>query len=142
MRLIKIISVGITIAAINSAYASPSPKTVSIPFNNEVINSVDHNGLAFNYSLNTYPATKIVCKLTNAYKSWFEFSNQGIAVESGTFGGQENVIFSTTDQTSKNSEYTIHYQADQTGAINVFDAADSKSSHAVLSCNYAPDNII
>jgi hypothetical protein len=56
-------------------------KQVSIPFHNEAILSSTHSGLSFNYDMDDQQNKKIVCKLSNNYKSWFEF--QGVVTESG-----------------------------------------------------------
>ncbi len=139
MKLIKIAAIVFSLAAMN-AQAAPAPKSVTIPFNNETINAADHAGLVFNYAINTTPATKVVCKLNNAYKSWFEFSNQGVVNGSGVFGGYETVVFSMTDQSNKNNEDIAYYQADQSGEIKVFETDKNTISNATASCEYAVDN--
>src|SRR5690242_14857697 len=79
-----------------ASHALPA-KQVNIPFYNEVMLSAHHSGLSFKYDMNHNQNKKIVCKLSNNYKSWFEFKNQGVVTESATFGGNHNVIFINND---------------------------------------------
>lgn len=139
MKLVKITAIALSLAALN-AQAAPAPKSVAVPFSNVTINAADHEGLVFNYALNTAPATKVVCKLSNSYKSWFEYSNQGVVNGSGVFGGYETVVFSMTDQSNKNNEDIAYYQADQSGEIKVFETDKAKTSDATASCYYEADN--
>lgn len=136
----------LALLAITSFNASASdtltPKQVNIPFKNESIISANHSGLAFNYDMNGSPEKKIVCELSNIYKSWFDFSDQGVFKESATFGEYQTVTFTNKgDDNDQNQSHAI-YHADAVGEIKINEVARRETSSATASCFYEVDNSV
>lgn len=135
MNVIKFVSIPLAVAAISAANAAPAPKLVSLPFSNEAIISKDHSGLVFNYELDANAGKRIVCKVSNVYKSWFEYSSGGQMLESGVFGEYQTVIFTSNNQ-KRSNDSAAHYQADPAGEIKVNETRSGKPSQATASCFY------
>lgn len=127
-------------ASLNVVAASSSlpTKQVNIPFNNEAIISSKHSGLTLNYDMSAKPTKKIVCELSNIYKSWLEFSDQGVFKESGVFGTYQTVIFTTKEHNHNINNSTAVYHADTTGKIKINETL-FKSYSGKASCHYEID---
>lgn len=141
MKHIHYLLIPLALASINVSASNSLPtKQVSIPFTNEAIISANHSGLVFKYDMNGNPTKKIICALSNAYKSWFEFSDQGLFRESATFGGNHIVTFSSkgTDHTQDGNYTSFH--ADAAGEIKINEVGRGKLSHENVSCFYSVDN--
>ncbi len=131
LLLIPIALISFKVAASDSLPA----KQVSIPFYNEAILSTHHSGLSFNYDMDHNQLNKkIVCELSNNYKSWFEFKNQGVATESATFGGNHNVIFISNTHKSLSDNYSV-YHADTVGDMKINETSNEVAM-ATASCFY------
>lgn len=142
MKCFKYALIPLSIAAVDVAQAQANlpPKTVSIPFTNEKILSQDHSGLVFNYAMEA--DKKIVCKLTNIYKSWIEYRDQSSMKQTGTYGGYQTVIFTAKGQDNEMDESTSKYHADRSGVIKVNEVEYYLSKHSTASCYYAADNSV
>lgn len=143
MKHINFLIIPLAIVSCNIlASSSLPPKQISIPFNNEAILSTKHSGLVMNYDMHGNPPKKIVCKLSNIYKSWIEFPEQGAIKESHTFGGGQTVTFTSKGQDQDPDESHSIYHADTTGHIKISDTVRDKTSYATASCFYDIDNSI
>lgn len=140
MKHIHLIIAGIASMNIAIAAENSHPKNVMIPFNNEFINAADHSGLIFNYDLSGNK--KVVCKLSNIYKSWFKFSSQGMSRQSGVFGEYQTVTFSSHQQDQDKDESHSIYHADQVGTIKVNDTIRDQThvSTSTATCFYKDEN--
>lgn len=136
MKHINLLLIPLALISFNVAASNSLPaKQVSIPFHNETILSSTHSGLSFNYDMDDQQNKKIVCKLSNNYKSWFEFKNQGVVTESATFGGNHNVIFINNSHKGLSDNYSI-YHADTMGDMKINETSRDKTSKATASCFY------
>lgn len=142
MKYINYALIPMAIVSFNVMASNLPAKQVNIPFSNEAIMSTTHSGLAFNYDMNGNPAKKIVCKLSNIYKSWFEFLDQGVFKESGTFGEYQTVTFTSKGNDSDQNESHSLYHADAAGNIKINEVARDKPTTATATCFYEVDNSI
>jgi hypothetical protein len=140
MKYTKYLFLPLAIACINVAQADNKdlpPKNVVLPFTNVPIFSQIHDGLFFVYNMNGAPVKKVVCTLSDVYKGWLEFSDQGVTRESALYGNGDSA---TITLTSKGPNEEDKYHADSAGFVKMNAINYGKGIHATASCHYEVDN--
>lgn len=138
MKFLKYTILPLSLIALNAN--AETSKQMTLPFNHEVIFAKDHNALTFNYDLSGNPAKKIVCKVSDAYKVWFEFPIENTIRESGTYGDYQTVIFKSSGHNSEPNDETSIYRADMKGTIKINEVDNQPPHTATATCYYANDN--
>lgn len=116
-----------------SAENSLPSKSVNLPFNNEQILSTTNNGLTFSYDMSGIPAKKVICKFSNAYKSWIE----GPVDFSPTFGGDQTIILTSLAKSQEISEtIDVIHANNPVGNIKINDTNNGQVSVSTVSCYY------
>lgn len=124
--------------SVHASTIKPS-KQVQMPFQNEVIFTDSNEGLIFNYQLiHGKEVSKIVCNLSNTYKSWLEFTDNGTLSESEVYGGNETIILSTIQQSQSVNESTNIYRVDESGSVKVM---ESRKGPGKASCHYEREEL-
>lgn len=111
-------------------------KSVSLPFNNELIFSKANDGLSFTYDMYGAPTKKVICKFSNAFRSWIE----GTIDFSPTFGGNQTIVFTSLAKSQEVSDtiYIIHVN-NPVGEIKIHDTNNGQISN--VSCYYENEKI-
>lgn len=136
------LTLALSIVGIASANAASAPKSVQVPFVNEVINSTSHEGLAVAYDMNGQPLQRVVCTFYNLYKGWLDYAENGAVKNSNTYGGKQIVIFTSEGKTRSVTETIDQFHSDRQGQLWIHHTEEESktSSEASVSCFYMPDD--
>ena len=133
----KYIALALALSLSSVVLANPAVKQLQVPFVNESVEQ--ESGLSANYNMNGTPSKKVVCTLSNLYKGWINYTENGAIKESGTYGGAQTVIFTNKGETRYISENLDQFHADAVGHLLIHHI-DKKNGPTYLSCLYMDEN--
>ena len=137
MKMMKCLIALMAVGILNVAVADNQlpARQIRLPFFGAQIASPIHSGIYFKYDMNSSPAKKVVCHLDNIYKSWLEYTEANVLKESGLFGGNQRVIFTSKGVTENSGEDLSIYHADTVGTIRINDLR----TNGFATCYYEVD---
>lgn len=116
-------------------------KEIQVPFDNQAVNSTDYEGLSVAYNMNNNPMQKVVCTLSNFYKGWIDYTENGALKESTPYGSTTTVTLTSQRQTQNIAENSDQYHADAQGLLIIHNTDTGNPSNALVSCSYMPEGV-